>query len=223
MSELLVLGSVNMDLVIRTPRLPIPGETVLGGVLQTFPGGKGANQSVSAAKLGASTRFLGCVGDDEFGGSLRENLLRAGVNCELLRTRAGMNSGVAFIEVDAISGENHIIVAPGANGTISPDDVHASADLLARMDALVCQLEIPMETVETAFSLASELGVLTVLNAAPMRPLSDDLLGQVDYLIVNESELAALSGMATDSETSIREAAEVLLKRGPKAVVVTLG
>src|SRR5512147_433068 len=144
--EVLVVGSINMDLVVRTARLPDAGETVAGKSFATIPGGKGANQAVAAARLGARTAMIGCVGDDAFGAELRRMLVADGIDCRSVRTAAGVATGVALIEVDD-AGRNHIVVVPGGNGQLTPADVQAHEALLASARAVVLQLEVPLETV----------------------------------------------------------------------------
>jgi ribokinase len=177
-----VVGSINLDLVAFCERLPRPGETLTGAKLERVPGGKGANQAVAAARLGADVRFVGCVGDDEFGGLARLGLEEAGVDLTDLRV-ANEPTGVALVLVDA-SGENQIVVAPGANGRLRPDDV-----ALGAADAVLCQLEIPVETVAAA---AAQTQGLFCLNAAPARPVPSDLLARCDVIVANSLELDAL-------------------------------
>ena len=205
-----VVGSANMDLVAKAPVLPRPGETVLGGEFVTVPGGKGANQAIAASRAGASTRFLGAIGSDAFGVTLKARIGAAGVDTSLLRIVYGA-SGVALITVDA-SGENTIVVAPGANAAFT--DLTADERAALRdADVMVAQLEVPVETVAEAAATARAGGTRVVLNAAPARPLPDELLATVDLLVVNETEAAAISGETRP---------EPLLDRVPRAVL-TLG
>ena len=185
--RLCVLGSVNLDLVIQTPRFPQPGETVLGGPFETFAGGKGANQAVAAARLGAEGRFLGCVGDDDGGRSARAAFSEAGVRTEGLETRPDLHTGIGVITVSP-EGENHIVVAPGANHAMDAAWVQRHADTIRAADALLLQLEVPLEANRAAAQLARAAGVPVILNAAPAAPLPEDFLAAVHTLIVNQLE-----------------------------------
>ena len=222
-ANIVVVGSINMDLVVRTPHLPVPGETVLGEDLQTLPGGKGANQAVAAARLGAHTTMLGCIGQDIFGTQLRENLSGAGVDCSHLCVKQDSASGVALIGIDGETAENSIIVAGGANRLLSKHELRAAEKVIENADVVVFQLEIPLEAVEEGLKLARKHGKNTILNAAPMCELSDALLANVDILIVNRTETAQLSGMPVVEMEDIEQASAVLFARGIKTIVVTLG
>lgn len=213
---LCVLGSVNMDLVVRTPRLPRPGETILGGPFEEHPGGKGANQAVAAARMGARVSFIGAVGEDAYGSALRGALEAEGIDTGRLATRAGARTGVGLIAV-AADGENSIIVASGANHTVTEAEVGAARDALFSADALLMQLETGVESVLAGAALAREVGTLVILNAAPAAELPRALLAMVDVLIVNEEEGAALSrgsGIAVSGGLS---------GLGVQTVVMTLG
>ncbi|NKX90254.1 ribokinase [Nocardia coubleae] len=185
-----VLGSVNMDLVTTTAHRPAPGETVLGSGFATVPGGKGANQAIAAARSGADVRFLGAVGDDAFGATLRATLDGAGIDTTLLRTVPGP-SGVATIVVDG-DGENSIIVVAGANGRMT-DLTEAELATIAAADILLCQLEIPLETVTAAAHHAGSAGTLVALNPSPVQPLPARLWADVDLAIVNSLEYEQFS------------------------------
>ena len=185
--QLCVLGSINLDLVIQSPHFPQPGETVLGGPFESFAGGKGANQAVAAARLGAQVRFLGCVGDDEGGRAARAALVEAGVDTSGLETRDAFHTGIGVITV-APTGENHIVVAPGANHSMDAAWVQSHADAIRSSDALLLQLEIPLDANRAAASIAQEAGVPVFLNAAPAAPIPDDFLARVHTLIVNQVE-----------------------------------
>lgn len=186
-----VLGSVNLDLVIQTPRFPIPGETVLGGPFETFAGGKGANQAVAAARLGATVDFLGCVGDDDGGRLARAAFVEAGLNCDGLDTRVGVHTGIGVITVNP-EGENHIVVAPGANHAMDATWIAEHAATIRASQALLLQLEVPLEVNQAAARIAFDCGVPVVLNAAPAANLPADLLACVHTLIVNQHEFDAL-------------------------------
>ncbi|MDX3802721.1 ribokinase [Streptomyces sp. AK04-3B] len=217
--DLLVVGSANADLVIDVERRPGAGETVLGGDLTVHPGGKGANQAVAAARLGARTALLARVGDDAHGRLLLDSQRAAGVDTAGVLV-GGAPTGVALITVDP-SGDNSIVVSPGANGRLTPEDVRAAADLVHASRVVSAQLEIPLETVvEVAASL--EPGSLFVLNPSPPRPLPAVLLAACDTLIVNEHEAKVLLGEDRPGGDP-EDWARTLLARGPKSVVVTLG
>ncbi|AQA24708.1 pfkB carbohydrate kinase family protein [Rhodococcus sp. MTM3W5.2] len=188
-----VLGSINMDLVTTTPRLPAPGETILGHGFSTGPGGKGSNQAIAAARAGAQVRFLGAVGDDAFAQELRSALVVAGVDATLLRETMGL-SGVAVISVDD-SGENSIVVVSGANAALcEPTDTELAA--IADADLLLSQLELPLAAVTAGARHARANGTTVILNPSPAAPLPDQLIACVDVLVVNETEAAQL-GAAT--------------------------
>ncbi|MBE3097160.1 MAG: ribokinase [Planctomycetes bacterium] len=221
MPRILVVGSVNMDIVAQVDRVPAPGENVRGKDLRTIPGGKGANQAVACARLGADTTFLGRVGDDAFGERLRQGLAASGVRTDALRTVAGCASGIALILVDA-AGQNTIVVTAGANGRLTPGDVDAARPLLEAADAVVLQLEIPPETVARTLRLARAVGRPTILDAGPPRASADAAVWECDVLSPNEAEAAALLGR-TPGETPAEDMARELAARGPKAVVVKAG
>jgi ribokinase len=221
-AQVVVVGSLNMDLVARAARLPVPGETVPGDAFSTIPGGKGANQAVASARLGARTAIIGCVGDDAFGAQLRSGLLADGIDCQGVRTALGVSSGVALIVVDE-AGRNGIVVVPGANGRLGPEDVDAHEAVLAAARVVVLQLETPLETVAHAARRARALGKTVVLNPAPARPLPEDLAACVDFLVPNEIEAAALSGIPVRSVETAIEAGRRLRAAGAGAVLVTLG
>ena len=216
-----VLGSLNMDISVTVPRLAGPGETVLGSAARLQPGGKGANQAVAAARLGASVRMAGCCGDDAFGGALRSALEAAGVDITAVRVLAGVPSGLALITVDA-TGENSITVAPGANGLAGPPEAAATA--AAPCDALVLSAEIPVPVLAAALDLARSAGVMTVLNLAPAPPDASGLLkAGTDWLIVNAPEAAAILGRPVAGPAAAQAAAADLAGSGAGQVVITLG
>lgn len=220
--QIVVAGSINMDLVVRTARLPEAGETVPGRSFATIPGGKGANQAVAAARLGARTAMIGCVGDDAFGRELRRVLVADGIDCSAVREVPGTPTGVALIEVDD-AGRNHIVVVPGGNGCLEAADVQAHEDLLVAAQAVVLQLEVPLATVIWTAARARALGKLVVLNPAPAQPLPAELLASVDYLVPNELEAAALTGARVDSPAAAAQAAQRLRDLGSRNVIITLG
>ncbi|MFO1305712.1 MAG: ribokinase [Burkholderiales bacterium] len=220
--HIVVVGSSNMDLVVRAPRLPSPGETLAGSDFRTIPGGKGANQAVAAARLGGRVSLVGAVGDDAFGATLREGLERDGIDVSHVRTASATPTGIAIITVGG-DGANTIVLAPGANAALSPASIDACAPMIAGAAMLVCQLEIPLATVAHAVRLAADARTPVLLNPAPAIALPDDLLRDVDYLVPNETEAALLGGARVADPGSAREAARALRARGPRHVIVTLG
>ena len=218
-ADVVVVGSLNMDLVVAVERHPKPGETIIGGDLQRFPGGKGANQAVAAARLGARVRMVGRVGADAYGTELKRVLGAEGIaTAEVAEVEAP--TGVALISVSE-DGQNAIIVSPGANARLQPDDLGPA--LFANASVTVLQLETPLETVRRAAELGREAGARVLLNAAPARGLPDELLGALDVLVVNEFEAAQVAGAAEpESPEAALALARELARRVP-VVVVTLG
>jgi ribokinase len=217
-----VVGSLNMDLVIRSARIPRPGETILGGDFHTVPGGKGANQAVAAARLGAHVSMVGRVGDDAFGRELLDSLSADGVDHAHVLRDAASATGVALIVVDD-AGQNSIVVASGANMQLTPPDIDAAAASITSADLLLLQLECPLETVIYAAQLARTHDVTVLLNPAPARPLPGELLGTVDLLVPNESETAILAGMAVGNQEEAVVAAGALREAGVGTIILTLG
>lgn len=221
-AHVVVVGSLNMDLVVRAPRIPAPGETLLGGEFHTVPGGKGANQAVAAARLGARVSMVGRLGADDFATQLLANLEADGIDHSAVIQDASTTTGVALIVV-ADDGQNSIVVASGANMQVTPDDVDAAAETIAAANVLLLQLEIPLDAVQRAAEIAHEHGVPVVLNPAPARDLPADLLSRVDVLIPNESETALLTGLPVDTGAELEAAARALLDRGISTAILTLG
>ncbi|MCH4563973.1 ribokinase [Halomonas sp. EGI 63088] len=221
-ADVVVVGSLNMDLVVRAPRHPQPGETLTGHALVTTPGGKGANQAVALARLGASTAMIGCVGDDAHGHALLAGLDQEGILRQGMRLTSTRPTGVAMIQVDDAS-QNCIVVIPGSNAELLPADVERGDALLRSAKLLVCQLEVPLETVRHALDRARRHGCTTLLNAAPAMALPNDVLARVDWLVVNETEAAALSGQAVTHPDEAAQAAQRLRRQGCRRVLVTLG
>jgi len=224
MAKIFVAGSLNADLVVPVPRLPLAGETLTGRDLRIHPGGKGANQAVAAARLGAQTVMAGQAGNDAFGGLLIDSLRRAGVDVSRVGRVEG-SSGVALISV-LPGGENAIVISPGANATLTPDLVRERLAGLTAGDFLLCQLESPLDAVQAALETAKNAGAATVLDPAPAQPLSPGILQAVDWLTPNQSEAAALlgrEGREIRTADKAREAARELRKLGPRAVIVKLG
>ncbi len=222
MQDIVVVGSINMDLVVKTQRLPGPGETIQGSDLQWIPGGKGANQAVAASRLGASVSMVGRVGNDLLGERLRADLIGQGVLVEWVKRDEQAASGTALIVVDA-SGENSIVISPGANGRITPTDVDLAEGLISRAKVVLLQLEIPLQVVEHTIRLAARHGVMTILNPAPAGKIPPQVYSDVAILVPNENELAALTGRRVKGMDSVKVAAHQLLETGLQAVVVTLG
>jgi ribokinase len=221
-ARIAVVGSMNMDLVVKTPHLPKPGETVIGEDLLTVPGGKGANQAVAAARLGAKVAMIGRVGDDLFGQQLRENLIADQIDLRHVIVTPGTGSGVALIVVDE-KGQNSIVVSSGANARVTVADVDSAAKAITTADVLVLQLEIPLEAVTRAAQLARQSGVQVILNPAPAQKLPADLLALVDILIPNESETATITALSIESQEEMGAAAAELMAAGVGSVILTLG
>ncbi|WKC48291.1 MULTISPECIES: ribokinase [Pseudomonas] len=221
-AKVVVVGSLNMDLVTRASRLPRAGETLIGQSFSTVPGGKGANQAVASARLGAEVAMIGCIGSDAYGIQLRDALLAEGIDCQAV-SRVDGSSGVALIVVDD-SSQNAIVIVAGSNGELTPASLQAADAVLQAADVIVCQLEVPLETVGYALKRGRELGKTVILNPAPASgPLPAQWYASIDYLIPNESEATALSGVAVDSLDSAKLAAAQLIKAGAAKVIITLG
>ncbi|MFJ9993510.1 ribokinase [Pseudomonas putida] len=222
-AKVVVVGSLNMDLVARAERLPRGGETLAGDSFFTVPGGKGANQAVAAARLGASVAMVGNVGDDAYGQQLRQALESESIDCQAVGVCAGVSSGVALIVVDAAS-QNAIVIIPGGNGLLTPESVQRFDALLQNADVIICQLEVPPATVAWTLARGHELGKTVILNPAPATGrLPGEWFAHIDYLIPNESEAEALTGMPVNDIDSARQAAERLREWGAGKVIVTLG
>ncbi|HID08790.1 TPA: ribokinase [Candidatus Micrarchaeota archaeon] len=218
--RIVVVGSANTDLVVTTDVAPDAGETVVGKDFLIAPGGKGANQAVAAARLGAEVSFVTKLGDDDFGRNNLKLYREEGIDTSFISLDRDAPSGVALIIVEG-SGENRIVVVPGANGRLSPKDIERSGKAFRGADVLLVQLKIPLETVEAALKIARAEGLLTVLNPAPAMPLNRGILELVDILTPNEIELFGILG--EPYAESVEEEARRLLELGPKHVVVTLG
>ncbi len=211
-----------MDLVVKSPRIPVSGETVLGGDFLMVPGGKGANQAVAAARLGADVCLVARLGDDVFGRKSLENFQREGLDIRHVTLTSDAPSGVALITVDA-AGNNAIVVAPGANARLSPEDVYRAQSEIRSAGAVVVQLEVPMATVQCVADLAHRAGAPLILNPAPAQTLSAALLAMVAVLTPNETEAQILTGVEVVDIESARKAARKLLDMGVEAVVLTMG
>lgn len=217
--DVIVVGSLNADLVVKSPRFPQPGETISGEDLQIIPGGKGANQAVAAARQRVKTAMLGRVGSDSFAPFLVDNLKANKVDTSRVIVDSSA-TGTAIIVVDA-NGQNSIVLSPGANGKVSPADVDSAS--FSNSKLLLLQLEIPTPTVLHAAQQARANGLTVILNPAPAKPLPAELISTVDILIPNESELSLLTGLPVNDVASAEKAAKEILKQGVKTVIVTLG
>ncbi len=222
-NKVIVFGSINMDLVVKTPRLPIPGETLLGHDFFTAPGGKGANQAVAVAKLGIPTYMVGRVGKDAEGKSLLASLQTYGVSTDYVLTDTEAHSGVAIIAVED-SGQNNIIVVPGANGRVNTEDVERLSNLFNNASALLLQFEIPLSAVILAAKAAQKAGIRVILDPAPaQKDIPEALYKLVDIITPNEIEASQLVGFPVNNPETALQAAAVLRQRGVKTAIVKLG
>lgn len=222
MAKILVVGSSNTDMVVKSAHLPLPGETVLGGQFFSFAGGKGANQAVAAAKLGGEVSFLAKVGNDALGKTSVEGFKKEGIDVSHIITDPESHSGVALIMVED-SGENCISVASGANGKFTPLDIENASELVEKASFVLVQLEIPLEAVIALVAKAFAYGVPVILNPAPARPLSDELISKLFIITPNETEAELLTGVKVTDELSAVKAARILREKGAKLVIITLG
>lgn len=221
-ARVVVVGSVNMDLVFQLPRMPAPGETLMGQSFHQIHGGKGANQAVAAARLGAHTTLLACVGDDDFGRSSVAALRDDGIDTSLVRQVDSCATGVAGILLDA-HGENSIVLAAGANAELNTADIEKARTTISQAQLLVCQLETPLASVQFAIEMAKSLGVKVILNPAPMQPLPTSLLAMIDYLVLNETEAEQLSGVKVADTEAAMQAAQELCVKGVGTAIITMG
>ncbi|MBM3840395.1 MAG: ribokinase [Verrucomicrobia bacterium] len=223
-ARIVVVGSLNADLVLSLERFPIPGQTVVGREFNVHPGGKGANQAYAAARLGGQVSMVGQVGNDSHADWLKANLAAVGVDVSHVTCDPKVASGIAAIAIDA-AGQNQIVVVPGANGTFGVEQIERSRALIASAKLVLLQLEIPMETVLSAARIAKEAGATLILDPAPARPLSDALLKCADYLTPNETEIALLTGATPGrmTRTTARDLARKLNGRGAANVIVKMG
>jgi ribokinase len=219
MAEIVVLGSLNMDLSVNVPRIPLPGETISGGSLVTSAGGKGANQAATCARLGKQVAMIGCVGEDDFGRRMKTGLSLVGVDVRHIKEVAGP-SGSAIILVDG-RGENCIVLSAGANQSVTLDKI--TSDFIKQSKILLLQLEISPEIVYEAIDIAHAAGTKILLNPAPAIQLRQEIYAKLDYLIPNETEATLLTGVNVNDLPSAQKAAQVLLERGTKTVIITLG
>lgn len=220
--KVVVVGSSNTDMVVKLPRLPKPGETIIGGTFSMAAGGKGANQAVAAARAGGDVTFISKVGHDLFGRQSIEGFKNDGLDVNFVGIDPTTPSGIALIFVDEL-GENSIGVASGANSEIRPSDLEQARDTISSADVLLAQLEIPVATVEAAVLMAAQNGVRVILNPAPARKLSAELFEHVSLLTPNETEAEMLTGIRISDDRTIADAAQILLSKGVQAVIITLG
>ena len=221
-STIAVVGSSNTDLIIRVPRLPAPGETIIGGKFLTAAGGKGANQAVAAARAGGSVTLVAKVGDDQYGRDAVAGFLREGIDATHVSRDRRAPSGIAMIFVSA-KGENCIAAADSANARLSPADVKRASGAIRSAAILVVQLEVPIETVSAAAAIAAARGVPVILNPAPARDVPDELLRNIAVLTPNETECEILTGVKVTTEAEAAKAARSLLGRGVRTVIITMG
>jgi ribokinase len=222
MSKILVVGSINMDLVTRVSKTPKIGETIFGSDFKQIPGGKGANQAVSMARLGADVSMIGMVGADSFGETLLNGMKKDGVDISGIGKCNEIPTGIATIIVDD-DANNSIIVVSGANFELTKEDLEKNRLLYEKSDFIVHQLETPMDAVEYSMKLSKELGKVTILNPAPAKFLSDEIIKNVDYLLPNETELEILTGMEIKNREDILRASQKMMDKGVKKLIVTLG
>lgn len=221
--DVVVIGSLNMDLVVRAPRLPKGGETLAGHDFATAPGGKGANQAVAAARLGARVAMIGCVGADPYGDFLTRSLVQEGIDCRGVSVAAEVPTGIASILVDD-QGQNAIVIVAGGNGELSAAHLQAQESLLDQAKLVIAQLEVPLATVGAALARAHALGKTVILNPAPATgPLPADWYAHIDYLVPNESEASLLTGLPVDNLAQAEAAACQLVAAGARQVLLTLG
>src|SRR5450759_1657889 len=221
-NTIVVVGSVNMDMVANVRSFPRSGETIFGTRFNMFPGGKGANQAVCAAKLGSLVQFIGKIGADVLGERLRKSMSNDGVRLQHLMTDQSTSTGIALITVDRF-GQNQIIVVSGSNMCVSPDDMKNKRSVFASAAVVLAQLETPLEAVTKAMAIGRQCGAITILNPAPAQTLPKKLLAMIDYLTPNETEAEILTGIRVRSLISAERAGRKLLKIGVKKVIITLG
>lgn len=220
--RILVLGSSNVDFILKIARFHNPGETILGEDLETGFGGKGANQAMACRRLGALVNFITKLGDDPYGKSYYQYLIQNGFNREFLLIDKKTPTGIAIIEITP-KGENRIVVSPGANGNLLPKDLNKVSMAWQEIGVFVAQLETPLDTIKKALETAKRNGAVTLLNPAPPRPLSSEILSLVDFLVPNETEAQILTGYKIKKDEDFPKIASRLVGLGPKNVVITLG
>lgn len=217
-----VIGSSNTDMVVKAARLPLPGETILGGTFGMFPGGKGANQAAAAARLGGNVSFIGKRGADVFGTEAASLLVKEGINTSHFTAHPQLPSGVALITINE-EAENCIVVASGANAALLPEDISEATGVIAQSGIVLLQLETPLSTVEYAVSIAAQKGCTVILNPAPAQSLPSSLLQNISIITPNETEAEILTGIRIDGIEAAKEAAVALHGKGVQSVIITLG
>ena len=221
MKNICVIGSLNMDLVVNVDTMPKPGQTIIGSNFKEVPGGKGANQAVAMARLNGNVSMIGKVGEDGFGQTLINSLKNDKVDTTYIQTSKGA-TGVALITVDK-NAQNSIVVSPGANFEVKEDDIDNNIEAIKNSDIVVLQLETPLDTIKYALNKAKELNKYTILNPAPAVKLDDEIIKNVDLLTPNETELEIISGVSIETEEDIQKAAQIMIEKGVKELIVTLG
>ena len=221
MKNICVIGSLNMDLVVNVDIMPKPGQTIIGSNFKEVPGGKGANQAVAMARLNGNVSMIGKVGEGGFGQTLINSLKNDKVDTTYIQTSKGA-TGVALITVDK-NAQNSIVVSPGANFEVKEDDIDNNIEAIKNSDIVVLQLETPLNTIKYALNKAKELNKYTILNPAPAVKLDDEIIKNVDLLTPNETELEIISGVSIETEEDIQKAAQIMIEKGVKELIVTLG
>lgn len=221
MKNICVIGSLNMDLVVNVDTMPKPGQTIIGSNFKEVPGGKGANQAVAMARLNGNVSMIGKGGEDGFGQTLINSLKNDKVDTTYIQTAKGA-TGVALITVDK-NAQNSIVVSPGANFEVKEDDIDNNIEAIKNSDIVVLQLETPLNTIKYALNKAKELNKYTILNPAPAVKLDDEIIKNVDLLTPNETELEIISGVSIETEEDIQKAAQIMIEKGVKELIVTLG
>ena len=221
MKNICVIGSLNMDLVVNVDTMPKPGQTIIGSNFKEVPGGKGANQAVAMARLNGNVSMIGKVGEDGFGQTLINSLKNDKVDTTYIQTSKGA-TGVALITVDK-NDQNYIVVSQGANFEVKEDDIDNNIEAIKNSDIVVLQLETPLNTIKYALNKAKELNKYTILNPAPAVKLDDEIIKNVDLLTPNETELEIISGVSIETEEDIQKAAQIMIEKGVKELIVTLG
>lgn len=221
MKNICVIGSLNMDLVVNVDKMPKPGQTIIGSNFKEVPGGKGANQAVAMARLNGNVSMIGKVGEDGFGQTLINSLKNDKVDTTYIKTTKGA-TGVALITVDN-NAQNSIVVSPGANFEVKEEDIDNNIEAIKNSDIVVLQLETPLNTIKYALKKSKELNKYTILNPAPALKLDDEIIKNVDLLTPNETELEIISGVSIEIEEDIQKAAQIMIEKGVKELIVTLG
>ena len=221
MKNICVIGSLNMDLVVNVDKMPKPGQTIIGSNFKEVPGGKGANQAVAMARLNGNVSMIGKVGEDGFGQTLINSLKNDKVDTTYIKTTKGA-TGVALITVDN-NAQNSIVVSPGANFEVKEEDIDNNIEAIKNSDIVVLQLETPLNTIKYALKKSKELNKYTILNPAPAVKLDDEIIKNVDLLTPNETELEIISGVNIETEEDIQKAAQIMIEKGVKELIVTLG